>query len=114
VAYATVTELFRLLSITSPTADQTTAAQRCLDASTHEIDDYLSRVNAGTAIPAFTPEKLALATQVNLDRAVEHWRQTPYGAMAQGPDMTPVITGRDSFERHRVNLQSLKFDWGVG
>jgi hypothetical protein len=114
MAYATVTEFLRLLQVSQPSAAQTTAAQRCLDAATQEIDSYLSR-NVGTvAPPAFGTAELALVTQVNLDRASEHWRLTPYGAMNQGPDMGAVFVRIDSFERHRAALSSLKTDWGVG
>jgi len=114
VTYASISEFLRLLQVTQPTTAQTAAAQRCLDAAMQEIDSYLSR-NAGTAPPpAFGTAELALVTQVNLDRASEHWRLTPYGSLNQGPDMAPVFVRIDTFERHRAALQSLKSDWGVG
>jgi hypothetical protein len=51
---------------------------------------------------------------VNLDRAAEHWRLTPYGALNQGPELAPVLTARDSFYRHARKLASLQTSWGVG
>jgi hypothetical protein len=111
MAYATLTEFLRVLQVASPTPEQSTAAQRCLDAATQEIDAYLSQ---GTASPPFAGDQLALVTQVNLDRAAEHWRLTPYGTLPQGPEMGPVITARNSWYRHARNLDSLKTDWGVG
>jgi hypothetical protein len=107
--YATTAEFFRLMQITNPTTDQTAAANRCLDAAAGEINSYL-----GTAIPAPGSAQLDLLASVNLDRASDHWRLTPYGMMNQGPDMGSVYVRLDPFERHRASLQSLKVDWGVG
>ena len=111
--YATLDEFVRVLNLTNPTQAALAAAQRCLDASTQEIDAYLSRQTT-PAPPPYTGDQLALVTQVNLDRAAEHWRLTPYGTLPQGPDMGVVITARNSWYRHAQNLASLKEDWGVG
>ena len=72
MAYADVTELQGLLRLTAPTAEQTAAMQRVLDAAAEEIDWELG-YTAETPAPDPPP---ALVVEVNLERAVEHWRQS--------------------------------------
>jgi hypothetical protein len=112
VSYATADELIRRLSLQSPSAAASDAAQQCLDAATQEIDSHLGWLTTGP--PSLTAEQTALLTIVNLDRAAEHWRLTPYGALNQGPELPPVLTARDSFYRHARKLASLQTSWGVG
>jgi len=112
MSYAPIEEFARIIRLDNPTEDQLTAAQRALDAATQEIDAYLSWE---TGAPAGLPdESMALVVQVNLDRAAEHWRLTPYGALSQGPEVGTVMTARNTWYRHAQNLASLKTDWGVG
>lgn len=113
MSYATLEEFTRLLRLDNPTADQEAAAQRALDASTQEIDTYLSWDIDGPPVD-LSDDATALVVQVNLDRAAEHWRLTPYGALNQGPDIGTVMTARNSWYRHAQDLASLKTDWGVG
>jgi len=113
MAYATVSEFLRRLRIESPSAAQTEAAQDALNAATQEIDAYLDWHENPPADPLTTDQE-ALLEVVNIDRASEHWRLTPYGALNQGPDLPPVLTARDSFYRHARKLASLKTSWGVG
>ena len=77
MAYATVAELQGLLRLDTPTATQTTAMERCLEAAATEIDWELGYTEAD---PAPTPPP-DLVVEVNLERAVEHWRsgQSPFG-----------------------------------
>jgi hypothetical protein len=112
VSYATLDEFLRRLRLESPTPEAEAAAQQCLDAATQEIDSYLGWPVVTPL--AITPEQEALVVIVNLDRAFEHWRNTPFGALNTGPDFPPVLTARDSWYRHARKLASLKTSWGVG
>jgi hypothetical protein len=111
MAYATVDEFVRRMQLSTPTADQLDAAQNCLDAATQEIDSHLGWLEA---TPTLSPEQTALVGIVNLDRAAEHWRLTPFGALTQGPELPSVLTARDSWYRHARKLASLETEWGVG
>jgi hypothetical protein len=110
VSYATVDELARRLGLSSPSAAQLEQAQQCLDAATQEIDSHLGYIGAPAVL---STEQLALVTIVNLDRAAEHWRLTPFGALNQGPELPAVLTARDSWYRHARKLASLETAWGV-
>ncbi len=111
MAYATVAELQELLRLTAPTATQTAAMQRVLDAAAEEIDWELGY---GTASPAPVPTP-PLVHEVNLERAVEHWRQSqsPFGVIAVGAETEPVVTARNSWYRHHLKLAPLKQAYGV-
>jgi hypothetical protein len=113
MAYVSIAELQRVLRIDTPTAAQTTAMQRVLDAAAEEIDWELDYTQAAPA-PVPPPP---IVIDVNLDRAVELWRlnwSPGFGAIPVGPDQVPVITARDSWYRHRLRLLPLKGSWGVG
>lgn len=105
-AYATTTELFRLLEMRAPTPQQTEAAQRVLDAAALEIDSYIGR-----AAPYDDPP--ALVVEVNLERAIEHWHQSfaPYGVFQSSG--VPILTARDTFVRHAHKLLPLKESFGI-
>jgi hypothetical protein len=110
-AYATVTELARLLELRSPSSPQTDAMQRCLDAATYEIDSYVGHdLTIGEQYPVPYPP---LAVEVTLERAVEHWSQsfTPYGVFQASGQ--PILTARDTFIRHAHKLLPLKTEFGV-
>jgi len=109
VAYATADELARILQLTGPSAAQTAALDRVLDAAAAEIDQYLART-APLAEP-YPP----LVVSVNLDRAEDIWKseQSPYGVV-MGGDATPSYPGRNSFRRHANRLLPLKEGFGVG
>lgn len=112
MSYATVDEFARRLQLTNPTPAMLDAAQECLDAASGEIDSHLGWDVSGP--PALTVEQNALVGIVNLDRASEHWRNTPFGALPQGPELPSVLTARDSWYRHARKLASLEHEWGVG
>jgi hypothetical protein len=105
MAYADVAELARVLTLRAPTTEQTTAMQRVLDAAAVEIDDWV-----GTAFGTPYP---ALVVEVNIERAVEHWKQeeSPFGIVGVGE--IPVATGRDSWDRHGMKLAPYRTSWGV-
>jgi hypothetical protein len=111
MSYATVAELQTLLRIDTPTATQTTGMQRCLDEAAQEIDWELGYT---VEVPAPTPPP-ALVVGVNLDRAVEHWRQqySPFGVIGIGSESEPIVTARDSWYRHARKLAPLKTTFGV-
>ena len=107
-AYSTVSELFRILQIRAPTAAQTAAAERVLLAAAGEIDSELGR---DTGLSGW---QVALAEEVALERAVEHWHQLPLGFNVVGLDTeSPMRLPRDSWDRHAHKLAPLKESWGL-
>ena len=111
MAYATVTELQLLLRIEAPTAQQLEAMQRALDEAAEEIDWELE-YSAEAPAPDPPPP---LVIGVNLDRAVEHWRQSysPFGVIGIGGESEPVVTARNSWYRHHLKLRPLKQREGI-
>jgi hypothetical protein len=111
MAYATVAELQTLLTLDSPTAQQSVAMQRCLDAAAEEIDWELG-YSVETPAPSPPPQ---LVVEVNIERAVEHWRQSfsPFGVVGVGAENEPIVTARDTWYRHARKLAPLKLSYGV-
>lgn len=109
MAYAAVEELARILQLGTPSAAQTEALQRVLDAAATEIDSYLA-----LTVPLAEPYP-ALVTEVNLERAVDHWKaeQSPFGIVALGGEAPPSYTSRNSWRRHANTLLPLKEAFGV-
>jgi hypothetical protein len=107
--YATAAELARLLSIRAPTADQTTAMNRVLIAAAGEINAEIGLNGSG----GLSGWQLALAQEVNLARAMEHWQKTPYGLISLGVDVPAERTATDSWNRHAAKLAPLKLEWGL-
>lgn len=109
--YATVAELQELLKLTSPTATQTDRLERVLEAAATEIDWELGYTELSPA-PSPPPD---LVVQVNLERAVEHWRQasSPFGVIGVGAEAEPIVAARNSWYRHRLKLRPLKVSQGV-
>ncbi len=62
-----------------------------------------------------TTEQTELAAEVNLERAVEHWRQeeSPFGLVGLGAELGSAFTAKDSWERHALKLAPLKNQWGL-
>lgn len=113
MAYATAEELARILKINEATySDQ---LDECLDAATLEIDREidLGLDDDDQPITLTDPEELALAAQVNLERAVEHWhaRAVAFGIVGLETE-APVRLARDTWERHANKLAPLKQTWG--
>ncbi len=106
MAYAGTEDLARVLNLRQPTGAQGTAFARVLDAAAFEIN---SEVFGDGTIVFGTPYP-DLAVEVNLERAVEHWKQaeSPFGILGLGADSIPVATARDSWERHAQKLAPLK------
>jgi hypothetical protein len=106
-AYTTTDELFRVMKIRQPTPAQVVAGQRVIDAAALEIDREIGR-NAPYDQPP------ALAVEVNLERAVEHWRseEAPFGVIGFDSSL-PTPTARDSWERYALKLAPLKERWAI-
>ena len=111
MSYAAVAELQTLLRLDSPTATQTAAMERCLEAAATEIDWELGYTAARPAPDPPPP----LVVEVNLERAVEHWRQTmsPFGVIGIGAESEPIVTARNSWYRHHLKLAPLRAHEGV-
>ncbi len=107
--YATVQELARLLKVDATTyVDQLTEV---LVSAAGEIDSELGREDDDPLAEAW---ELALASQVNLERAEEHWmqRQLSFGIIGLDAD-GPVRLARDTWDRHAHKLAPLKETWGL-
>jgi len=111
-AYATASELFRILKINSPTPAQEGAAQGDLDAATIEINSFIDW--SDDHAPA-TPEQLELLRGVCLDRAADLWRhrESAAGILGITDEVVQAGTGRYSFARYTSRLTRLKDRWGI-
>lgn len=111
VPYASRTELARILKIRTPSDEQLEAMDRVLLTAAGEID---SEVNLDSD-QGLSGWQLALAQEVCLERAVEHWRQqeSPFGLIGLGAELPAERTARDSWERHAHKLAPLKAQWGI-
>ncbi len=110
--YADATEFARILKITDPTPEQTAAMNRALIAASYEID---TEIDAVTPPPDLSSEQLALAQEVCLERANEHWAQAeaPFGLVGLGSEIGPAHTATDTWKRHAAKLAPLKQQWGL-
>jgi hypothetical protein len=110
MAYATAAELAGILKVSAVThAD---ALDRVLDAAAGEIDSELGRADDNALAEDW---ELAIAAEVNLERAVEHWQQmkSPFGIIGLGVETGATHTARDSWDRHAHKLAPLKETWGL-
>jgi hypothetical protein len=94
------------------TPGEVAAMQRCLDEAAAEIDWELGYDPVGNPAPVPPPP---LVVGVNLDRAVEHWRQTfsAFGSLPVGQEAVPVFMGLDTWRRHALKLTPLKVHEGI-
>lgn len=114
-SYGSADELARRLkliensgSATDLDAQQQAALARVLLVASGEITNQIGRTDlAGW--------ETALADEVALERAAEHWHQltSPFGFVGLGLDATPFIAARDSWERHAMKLAPLIGSWGI-
>lgn len=112
MAYATATELFRILKIRSPSADQTAAAERVLNQATVEIDAEIDRASDATAL---TTAQTDLLEEVNLQRAAELWKleEVQFGLVGVGSEFGATRIARDTWEKYALMLAPLKNQWGL-
>ena len=119
MAYADADELARILKIRTPTDEQSDALERVLEVAAGEIDAEIGFTldEAGEQETPLEGWELALAAEVNLERAVEHWRQqeAPFGLLGIGSEFGGGAerTARDTWERHAHKLAPLKQSWGL-
>jgi len=109
--YASVAELARLLRVSA--SERHNSLMRVLKTAAQEIDDEIGTATiGGVATPFSNPPPLA--REVNLERAVEHWKQmqAPWGIVGLG-DTGATYTARDSWDRHAHKLAGLKGSWGL-
>lgn len=106
--YATVEELAAILKVKVETRGF--ELRRVLETAAAEINSEIGR---GTASP-LTGWEVSLATEVNLERAVEHWRQmeSPFGWIGLGQEAGPARIALDSWNQHANKLAPLKASWG--
>ena len=106
MAYAALAELQRVLQKPAPTAAETAAMNRVLDAAAQEIDWDLSYDPVDNPAPAADP----ILADVNLDRAVELWRfnYSAVGVLPVGAEQAPIIAPRDTWYRHHLRLNPLR------
>lgn len=104
--YASVEELAKILKVDA--VNRRAALERVLLAAAREID-----AEVGNSAPYANPP--ALAVEVNLERAVEHWQQmqSPFGLVGVGGVESPAFASSNSWERHAVKLAPLKMSWGI-
>lgn len=110
--YASVAELALLLRVSA--TDRHNSLMRVLKAAAQEIDDEIGTATiGGVATPFSNPP--AVARQVNLERAVEHWQQeqAPFGIIGLGDEVGVSYTARDTWDRHAHKLAGLKGSWGI-
>ena len=108
MAYGTVSELARRLSISAPDAAQSEQLQSVLDAAASEI-------NWDLGYPADVPAPVpALLVNVNYGRARELWNlgYATFGASLLGTDVL-AFAGTDSWARWHVMLQPLRVHEGI-
>jgi hypothetical protein len=62
-----------------------------------------------------TSAELALAAQVNLERAAELWKlqEIQFGILELGGDFGPTRIARNTWEKHAFTLAPLKNQWGL-
>lgn len=109
VGYTSTEELARLLKVDATTYDE--QLTEVLNAAAGEIDSELGRDEDDALEEDW---QLALAAQVQLERAMEHWKQRQVSFGILGLDAEgPVRLARDTWERHAHKLAPLKHSWGV-
>ena len=111
-AYATTDELFRILKVRTPSADQIAAAQGDLDTATIEIN---AEIDWASDHAAATADELELMNGVCIDRAADLWRhrESAPGILGIVDESMPATPGRYSFARYVARLSVLKSQWGI-
>lgn len=110
--YASVSELAQLLRVSA--SDRHNDLMRVLKTAASEIDSEIGTADIlGGTVPYSNPP--AIVREVNLERAVEHWRQSqaPFGIVGLGDEGQVAYTARDSWDRHAHKLAVLKGGWGI-
>ncbi len=111
-AYATTSDLFRILKVRTPTDAQEDAAQGDLDTATLEIN---AEIDFSATHAPLTAEQRELVKGVCIDRAADLWRhrESAPGILGVVDEGVPSTPGRYSFARYTARLSDLKDQWGV-
>lgn len=109
--YGTVDELFRILKIRTPSAEQTDAAERVLAAATGEIDSEVDLPDPDV----LSGWQVSLATEVCLERAAELWKEqeVQFGLVGIGSEFGATRVATNTWEKYAVKLAPLKGQWGL-
>lgn len=112
-AYVDAEELFRVLKIRNPTAEQSNAADRVLTMATVEINTEIGKPELDD--DPLTGDDLALAEQVCVQRAAELWglQEWPLGLAGLGSELGPANLARNSWEKYSFTLAPLRREWGI-
>lgn len=110
VSYGSVSELFRILKIRNPSAEQTVAAQRVLLASAATVNAEIDLAEGST----LSTPKMALATEVCLEYACDLWRmqEVQIGLVGIGSEVGATYVARDLWKKHAITLEYLKDQFG--
>ena len=108
--YATAEELLAILNVRNASAAQSTKADRVLLAAAGEINRELD-LSDDQALDGFG---VALASQVNLARAAELWKEEEiqFGILGIGSEIGTTYIARDTWDKHAIKLATLKGQWG--
>jgi len=106
--YGTVDELFRILKIKTPTAEQTDAATRVLTVATWEIDQEVDLPDDDVLSGA----QVSVAAEVCLERAAELWAMQEVRFNVITSDIGGITLARDSWAKYAIRLWTLKQQWG--
>lgn len=110
--YASTSELALLLKVNETARHE--SLMRVLKTAADEIDSEIGVTDIdGNTTPYSNPP--AVAREVNLERAVEHWQQmqSPWGMVGLGSDVGVAFTSRNTWERHAQKLAIQKGEWGL-
>jgi hypothetical protein len=109
--YATAEELLAILNVRTPSTAQSTKADRVLLAAAGEINRELD-LSDDQALDGFG---VALASQVNLARAAELWKEEEiqFGILGIGSEIGTTYIARDTWDKHAIKLATLKGQWGL-
>lgn len=108
--YADVDELFRILKIRTPSAEQTLAGERVMVAAAMEI---AAEIDLADGVDLTSPQ-LALAAEVNLERAAELWKlQEVQFGIVLGSEFGSTHIARNTWDKYAYTLAPLKDQWGL-
>ena len=110
--YATTDDLFRILKVRAPSAEQIVAAQGDLDTATLEINAFIDW--SDDHAPA-TTEQLEAFRGVCIDRAADLWRhrESAPGILGIAEEGVQPIPGRYSWSRYAARLSPYCERFGV-
>src|SRR5262245_51778094 len=100
MSYVDADELARVLKIRNPSAEQTAALERVLEAATREINHEIDRVDDSVPLD---DDALALVEQVCIQRASELWslEEVPLGISGIGGEIGgTAYLARNSWEKY--------------